>query len=229
MTATAARPRSPTRGSGRAAAPPGPTTWWGKAWVRAVEESAYGDGDLRARPARWPAPGRSARSRSRPAASWPRSRTATSCGRPAPPCRCSTSRAGAAFVEAVAAEAGRLPALLAGDLPHALVEHAEEAGVELLPYGGELAGTAPAPPGSTRAPTRWPRPTRWPGWSTPTRSCCSRLRGLPREDLLARLHDREDRRPEVSPTTWRWPSTRPPGPRRILQLLEPGDRHRPPV
>ena len=29
-------------------------------------------------------------------------------------------------------------ALLAGELPHALVEHAEEAGVELLPYGGEL-------------------------------------------------------------------------------------------
>ncbi len=41
--------------------------------------------------------------------------------------------AGEALVETVAAEAGRIAALLAGDLPHALVEHAEEAGVELLP------------------------------------------------------------------------------------------------
>ena len=42
------------------------------------------------------------------------------------------------LVEVVAAEAGRAPALLAGELPHPLVEHAEEAGVELLPFGGEL-------------------------------------------------------------------------------------------
>src|SRR5215217_3014447 len=32
----------PRRGASRAA------TWWGKAWVRACEESAYGEGDLRA-------------------------------------------------------------------------------------------------------------------------------------------------------------------------------------
>src|SRR5215510_5007123 len=32
----------PRRGAARA------TTWWGKAWVRACEESAYGEGDLRA-------------------------------------------------------------------------------------------------------------------------------------------------------------------------------------
>jgi uncharacterized Zn finger protein len=44
----------------------------------------------------------------------------------------------AAFTELVAAESGRIGALLAGQLPHALVEAVEEAGVELLPYGGEL-------------------------------------------------------------------------------------------
>ena len=44
----------------------------------------------------------------------------------------------AAFTELVAAESGRIAALLAGQLPHAFVEAVEEAGVELLPYGGEL-------------------------------------------------------------------------------------------
>ena len=46
-----------------------------------------------------------------------------------------------ALVEVVAAESGRIAALLAGDLPLTLVEHAEEAGVELLPFGGELEAT----------------------------------------------------------------------------------------
>ena len=44
-----------------------------------------------------------------------------------------------AFVELVAAESGRIADLLAGDLPLTLVEHAEEAGVELLPYAGDFA------------------------------------------------------------------------------------------
>jgi len=44
----------------------------------------------------------------------------------------------AAFTELVAAESGRVAALLSGQLPHAFVEAVEEAGVELLPYGGEL-------------------------------------------------------------------------------------------
>jgi len=46
-----------------------------------------------------------------------------------------------AFHEVVAAgvDGTGLPALLAGELPHDLAEHAEEAGVELVPYGGELA------------------------------------------------------------------------------------------
>jgi uncharacterized Zn finger protein len=48
-----------------------------------------------------------------------------------------------AFVDVVAGEAGHLGALMAGELPHRLVEQAEEAGVELLPYGGELGSACP--------------------------------------------------------------------------------------
>jgi uncharacterized Zn finger protein len=48
-----------------------------------------------------------------------------------------------ALLEVVACEAGHLGALLAGELPHRLVEQAEEAGVELLPYGGELGSACP--------------------------------------------------------------------------------------
>ena len=35
-----------TRGCRLVRAAPGPTRWWGKAWVRAVEESAYAERDL---------------------------------------------------------------------------------------------------------------------------------------------------------------------------------------
>jgi uncharacterized Zn finger protein len=48
-----------------------------------------------------------------------------------------------AFVEVVAGESGHLAALMSGELPHRLVEQAEEAGVELLPYGGELGSACP--------------------------------------------------------------------------------------
>jgi uncharacterized Zn finger protein len=47
-----------------------------------------------------------------------------------------------AFLEVVA---GRAELLLDGELPHDLVEHAEEAGVELVPYGGELGTTCTCP------------------------------------------------------------------------------------
>ena len=35
------------------------------------------------------------------------------------------------------------PSLLSGELPYRLVEQSEEAGVELLPYGGELGTSCP--------------------------------------------------------------------------------------
>jgi uncharacterized Zn finger protein len=43
----------------------------------------------------------------------------------------------------VAGESGHLAGLLAGELPHRLVAQAEEVGVELLPYGGELGSACP--------------------------------------------------------------------------------------
>lgn len=48
----------------------------------------------------------------------------------------------AAFLEVIS---GRADAVLAGELPHDLVEHAEEAGVELVPYGVELGATCSCP------------------------------------------------------------------------------------
>ncbi len=93
-----------------------------------------------------------------------------------------------AFLEAVGAVSGRVSALLAGDLPHELVEHAEEAGVELLPYGGELAGTCTC--------SAWVDPCvhalallHQVGWLLDADPfVLLHVRGLPREQLLARLH-----------------------------------------
>jgi uncharacterized Zn finger protein len=96
----------------------------------------------------------------------------------------------AALVETVAAEAGRVAALLAGDLPFSLVEHAEEAGVELLPYGGELeadctcaAWTMPCPHALAVL-----QQAAWLVDDDPF--VLLQLRGLGRDALLARLHAR---------------------------------------
>ena len=194
----------PRRGASRA------TTWWGKAWVRACEESAYGDGDLRAARslARAGAVGAISVSAGRFLAAvedgeelWT---TSTSLPVLEEPDR-------AAFVEAVAAEAGRLPALLAGDLPHLLVEHAEEAGVELLPYGGELAASCTC--------AAWVDPCAHAlavayqvGWLTDADPFV----------LLARLHDREEIRSE-RPDDVAVAADAAARARRILQLLESGD------
>lgn len=171
------------RGAARA------TTWWGKAWVRAVEESAYAESDLVA-----------ARSLSRSGriggikveeagfvaavedghGLWTVSGTVPVL----------EDGALATLVEIVAAESGRIASLLAGDLPHTLVEHADEAGVELLPYGGEL--------GAACTCQAWVDPCvhalatlyqlTWLIEADPF--VLLQLRGLPRDDLLARLHER---------------------------------------
>jgi uncharacterized Zn finger protein len=181
---TVVHPRTPPRrGAARA------TRWWGKAWVRAVEEASYTSGDLAA-----------ARSLSR---SGRIGQISVEPGRfvaavederglwavlgTVPVLEPDASEA---LVEAVAAGAGRVAALLAGDLPHALIEHAEQAGVELLPYGSELASTCTCQ-----------------GWVDPCPHALAvmyqlawlieedpfvllHLRGMGRDDLLARLHER---------------------------------------
>ncbi|HEY0949897.1 SWIM zinc finger family protein [Nocardioides sp.] len=165
------------------------TTWWGKAWVRAVDEAAYADAELVASRAIARAgqvgqigtePGRFVASVEDRRGLWTVEGTVPVLD-PADV---------DALVETVAAESGRIAALLAGELPHGLVEHAEEAGVELLPYGGEL--------GSSCTCEHWTDPCvhalavlhqlAWLVDADPF--LLLQLRGLPRDDLLARLHAR---------------------------------------
>jgi uncharacterized Zn finger protein len=124
-------PRLPARRGG------GAGTWWSKAVVRAVEEAAFSVQDLRR-----------ARTLARAGAvgaitvSDGGAVAAVSDGDDAFTVEVTVpvldEGDAAAFAELVAAESGRIGALLAGQLPHAFVEAIEEAGVELLPYGGEL-------------------------------------------------------------------------------------------
>ena len=184
MTPAVVHPRIAARRGGRRA-----STWWGRAWVRAVEESAYGEKEQR-----------TARALARAGAVGGITVDAGSVvasveddhglwtARVALPV---LDEAGVnTLVEVVAAEAGRAPALLAGELPHPLVEHAEEAGVELLPYGGELDASCTCDAWldpCTHALALMSQVT-WLLERDPL--VLLHLRGLPRDDLLARLHDR---------------------------------------
>lgn len=165
------------------------STWWGKAWVRAVEEAAYADGDLR-------------KARTLARGGHVGGITVTPGGFVASvedegglvtasgtvPVLDDAGRE--ALVETVAAEAGRVAALLAGDLPHTLVEHADQLGVELLPYGGEL--------GSSCTCGYWADPCphalavlyqlTWLVEADPF--VLLHLRGVARDVLLADLHER---------------------------------------
>lgn len=182
--ATVVHPRTPPRrGAARA------SRWWAKAWVRAVEEASYSSGDLgRARAISRSGrigqisvqPGRFVAAVEDEHGLWAVLGTV-------PVLEPDVLET---LVETVAAESGRVAALLSGDLPHTLVEHAEEAGVELLPYGGEL--------GSTCTCEAWADPCphalavlyqlAWLIEDDPL--VLLHLRGLARDDLLARLHER---------------------------------------
>ena len=184
MTPAVVHPRIAARRGGRRA-----TTWWGRAWARAVEESAYGEKEQR-----------TARALARAGAVGGITVDAGSVvasveddhglftARVALPVLDETGVA--TLVEAVAAEAGRAPALLAGELPYSLAEHVEESGVELLPYGGELDASCTC--------EAWLDPcvhalalmtqVTWLLERDPL--VLLHLRGLPRDDLLARLHER---------------------------------------
>lgn len=179
---TVVHPRvAPRTGSGRA------TSWWGRAWVRAVEEASYSSADLLVarRTSRagqvgqiMVEPGRFVASVEDVRGLWTVAGTVPVLD----------AAGAAAFVETIAAEAGRIGALLSGDLPHTLVEHAEEAGVELLPFGSEL--------GSDCTCGGWTQPCphalavlyqlAWLLEADPF--VLLHLRGLPREELLSRLH-----------------------------------------
>ncbi|MBF4163696.1 SWIM zinc finger family protein [Nocardioides acrostichi] len=162
-------------------------SWWSRAWTRAIEECVYEQRDLThgRRIARQGLVGgiRVVPGRAMAAVEDPRGPFAVTIEVPA-----LDAVAQEALVEVLAAQAGRLVALLAGDLPHDLVEAIEEVGVELLPYGGELTASCSCEP-----------------WVDPCRHAVAvltrlgtmldadplvllALRGLRREDLLARVH-----------------------------------------
>ena len=162
------------------------TTWWSKAWARTMEESAYAVEDLRA--------GRALARRGAVG------HISVSGGGFVAPVdegdetytvEAAVERlddaSTAMFVDVVAGGAGRIASLLAGDLPHSLVEAVEESGVELLPYAGELGWTCSC--------SGWMDPCRHAlavgtqvGWLVAADPfVLIALRGLAREELLARL------------------------------------------
>lgn len=164
-------------------------SWWGKAWNRAVEEAAYTPGELRAGrriARRGDVGGISVGPGSLLAAvregddAWTVDVTV--------PMFDEVERRG--LIEAVAAESGRIAALLAGELPHSLVEHAEETGVELLPYGGELGATCTCIGVLDPCPHAIALMVQA-GWLIDADPLVLfALRGLAREALLAALHAR---------------------------------------
>ena len=186
---TVVHPRTPERrGAARA------TRWWAKAWVRAVEEASYSSADLT-----------TARAISRSG------RIGQISVRPGEFVAAVEDEHGLwavqgtvpvldpdaldTLVETVAAEAGRVAALLAGDLPHTLVEHAEEAGVELLPYGGELGSTCTCEAWTDPCPHALAVMYQLAWLLEDDPFVLLHLRGLARDDLLSRLHDRTEPAP----------------------------------
>lgn len=166
----------------------GAGTWWSKAVLRAVEEAAFSQQDLR-------------RGRALARAGSVGAITVTGGGAVAAvsdgddawtvevTLPALDAADAAAFVEVVGAGAGRIGALLSGQLPHALVEATEEAGIELLPYGGELGAACtcdawldPCP----HALAVWTQ-LAWLIQADPF--VLTHLRGLPRERVLRDLHE----------------------------------------
>jgi uncharacterized Zn finger protein len=184
---TVVHPRTPVRRGGARA-----SRWWARAWVRAVEEASYSSADLAA-----------ARAISR---SGRIGQISVEAGRFVAAVEDQHGlwavqgtvpvldpRSDEALVEIVAAEAGRVAALLSGDLPHTMVEHAEEAGVELLPYGGELGSTCTCDAWTDPCPHALAVMYQLAWLLEDDPFVLLHLRGLARDDLLARLHERVER------------------------------------
>jgi len=161
-------------------------TWWARAFLRAVEEAAYDDAQLAgARSlARSGRIGGIVVDRGTFAAAvdaedglWTVTGTVPVVD----------AESVSALVEVLPGDPARVDAVLAGQLPHDLVEHAEEAGVELVPYGGELAATCTC--------RHWHdvcshalAVLHQAAWLVDRDAqVLLHLRGVPREDLLARL------------------------------------------
>lgn len=173
---------SPPRGGVR--------NWWAKAWQRAVEEAAYGDRDLRR--------GRAAARRGEvggisiaPGSLLAAVREGDDAWTVEVSVPVLEEPALKALVEVVSAEAGRIAALLDGELSHQLVEHADEVGAELLPYGGELSATCTCDHYLDPCPHAIAVLLQV-GWLVDADPLVLfAVRGLPRDDLVAAVHDRQ--------------------------------------
>jgi uncharacterized Zn finger protein len=80
-----------------------------------------------------------------------------------------------------------------------MVEHAEEAGVELLPYGGELGSTCTCQAWTDPCPHALAVMYQLAWLIDADPFVLLHLRGLARDDLLARLHDRAETAPPADP------------------------------
>lgn len=166
----------------------GTGTWWSKAVLRAVEEAAFGEKELRAGRAlaRSGAVGAITVDEGGAVAAVSEGHDAFTVEVTLPALDDSDA---ATFTELVAAESGRVAALLAGQLPHSFVEAVEGAGVELLPYGGEL--------GSACSCDSWldPCPHALAVWTQLAwliqvdPFVLTHLRGLSRDRVLRDLHE----------------------------------------
>jgi uncharacterized Zn finger protein len=193
-------PRLPARrGSGAG-------TWWSKAVLRAVEEAAFGEKDLRRGRAlaRAGAVGSITVSEGGAVAAVADGQDAWTVEVTIPVLDDADA---ATFTELVAAESGRIAALLAGQLPHALVEAVDEAGVELLPYGGELGSACTCEAWLDPCPHALAVLTQLAWLIQADPFVLTHLRGLSRDRVLRDLHG----------------LTRPRSAGAVLSLESPGD------
>lgn len=174
-------PRIPPRRGG------GSGTWWSKAVLRAVEEAAFGEKELRAGRAlaRSGAVGAITVDEGGAVAAVTEGQDAFTVEVTVPVLDDADA---AAFTELVAAESGRIGALLAGQLPHSLVEAVEEAGVELLPYGGELGSACTCDAWLDPCPHALAVLTQLAWLIQADPFVLTHLRGLARERVLRDLH-----------------------------------------
>lgn len=167
-------------------------TWWSKAFLRAVEELAFSSVELkrgRAHARAGDVGAITVGDGSFVAAVFDGDDAFTVTGSVPPLSRDDRS----VLVELVGAEAGRIAALMSGDLPHSLVEAMEEAGVELLPYGGELGSTCTCESWLDPCPHALAVLTQL-GWLAQRDPfVLLQLRGLARDELLAQLHTLAER------------------------------------
>ncbi len=162
-------------------------TWWSKAVLRAVEEAAFGEKELRAGRslARSGAVGSITVEEGGAVAAVTEGHDAFTVEVTLPSLDASDA---AAVTELVAAESGRIGALLAGQLPHAFVEAVEEAGVELLPYGGELGSACTCDAWLDPCPHALAVLTQLAWLIQADPFVLTHLRGLSRERVLRDLH-----------------------------------------